>query len=212
MISNGALSGIRVADLIGFVDGVTEAQLRAAIDAAGLSLADLAELDELTLLDIPSDLLTLEGLTLADLPTQVAALLDVPLEALGDGLNLVTFADVVDAIVDPITGAPIPGVEQSLVDSIIALDLIIADLDTFGDVTLNDLFASDGSDPALTLEAIEPILGFISVESFEAVFGIDVVIPDDLNDRRSRRCGRARRSDACRPRSGTRPDRRLRSR
>ena len=31
-----------------------------------------------------------------------------PARALGDGLNLVTFADVVDAIIDPITGAPIP--------------------------------------------------------------------------------------------------------
>ncbi len=177
---NGAFAGIRITDLAGLL-GLSEAELRAAVDAAGLTLADLIDRSELTLADIPADQLTLDGLTLADLPSRVAALLDVELGDLGDGLNLVTFADVVDAIVDPITGEPVPGIEQQLVDAIAALGLVVAQLDTFGDIRLADLFAADGSGPDLTLEAIEPIFGFISVESFEAVFEIDIVIPPGTN-------------------------------
>jgi hypothetical protein len=164
---SGALDGIRVGDLVGYIDGVSEAELRAAIDATNGTMANLSTLDDLTL---------------ADLPAGLQALLDVQLEDLGDGLDVVTLADVVGAIIDPATGRPFDGIEQNLADAIIALDRTIADLDTLGDITLNDLFFADGSAPdgtTLTLDAIEPILGFITVESFEDVFGLTVRIPDE---------------------------------
>ena len=165
----GALDGIRVGDLVGFIDGVSEAELRAAIDAANGTMADLSTLDDLTL---------------ADLPAGLQAILDIPLADLGDGLNEVTFADVIDAIIDPATGQPIAGIEQNLVDALVALNQTLADLDTLGNVTLSDLFSPDGSPPegtTLTLEALEPILGFITVESFEQAFGADFSarIPDE---------------------------------
>ena len=130
-----------------------------------------------------ANLSTLDDLTLADLPAGLQALLGVQLEDLGDGLDVVTLADVVGAIIDPATGRPFDGIKQNLADAIIALDRTIADLDTLGDITLNDLFFADGSAPdgtTLTLDAIEPILGFITVESFEDVFDLDVQIPDEI--------------------------------
>ena len=82
-----------------------------------------------------ADLTTLDDLTLADLPSgSSGARWMSSSSALGDGLDVVTLADIAEAIVDPITGEPAEGIEQQLVDAVNALNSTIADLDTLGDV------------------------------------------------------------------------------
>ena len=152
----GATDNIDLADLVAALDGVDAGDLLAAFEVAGLTLEDL---------------LTLDGLTLGDLPSGILELDDVQLGALLNGLTVGTFADLVDAIIDPATGEPVAGLEQQLLDAIASLNLLLGDLERLGDVTLGDIL--DGTHP-ITLADIEPVLRFVTLDEFELALNIRV--------------------------------------
>jgi hypothetical protein len=151
----GATSGIRLGEIVDALAGVDRNQIIAALAAEGLTLDDLDGFDDLQLGELPLDLLG--GVTLGDL---------------GAALATVTFGDLVGAIVDPATGRPFPQLEEDLRAGIANEAITIGDLDSLGDVTLGDLL--DGATAELTLADIEPILGFITVQTFVDAGVIDL--------------------------------------
>ncbi|HSM66647.1 MAG TPA: hypothetical protein VK860_10105 [Ilumatobacteraceae bacterium] len=151
-----ATEGIALAELVAALLGVTEAEILAAIELAGLTLDDLTSLDDLTLGDLPRGIVDLDAVTLG---------------ALLNGLSVGTFADLVDAIIDPFTGRPVVGLEEDILDAIAALDLVLGDLERLGDVTLDDVFA--GTHP-ITLADIEPVLRFVTVDALEKALGVTI--------------------------------------
>ena len=142
-----ATSGIRLGEIVDALAGVDRNQIIAALAAEGLTLADLDGFDDLQLGELPLDLLG--GVTLGDL---------------GAALATVTFGDLLGAIVDPATGQPFPQLEEDLRAGIASEATTLGDLDSLGDVTLGDLL--DGATAELTLADIEPVLGFITVQTF----------------------------------------------
>ena len=151
-----ATEGIALAELVAALLGVTEAQVLAAIQLAGLTLDDLTSLDDLTLGDLPRGNVELDAVTLG---------------ALLNGLPVGTFADLVDAIIDPFTGKPVVGLEADILAAIADLNLALGDLERLGDVTLDDIFA--GTHP-ITLADIEPVLRFVTVKALEDALNITI--------------------------------------
>ncbi len=151
-----ATESIDLADLAAALDGVDAADLLAAFEAAGLTLEDL---------------LTLDGLTLGDLPSGMVELDAVELGTLLNGLTVGSFADLVEAIIDPATGEPVAGLEQELLDAIASLNLLLGDLERLGDVTLGDIL--DGDHP-ITLADIEPVLRFVTVDELQRALNVTV--------------------------------------
>jgi hypothetical protein len=155
-----ATSGIRLGEIVDALSTVTRVDLIAALDGANLTMADLEGLDDLTLGDLPLDLPALAGLTLGQL---------------GEALNTVTFGDLVGAIVDPATGEPFNNLEADFRAGIEdSGSSTLGDLDTLGDLTLGDLL--EGFQGPITLLDIEPILGFITVQTLANALGITLDI------------------------------------
>ena len=152
----GATENINLADLVAALDGVDAADLLAAFEAADLTLESLT---------------TLDGLTIGDLPSGILELDDVQLGALLNGLTVGTFADLVNAIIDPATGESVIGLEQDLIDAIASLNLLLGDLERLGDVTLGDIL--DGDHP-ITLADIEPVLRFVTVDELQLALGVPI--------------------------------------
>jgi PKD repeat protein len=163
-----ALSGIRLGDLAGSFDGFGAAELQTALAQITTTLGDLASLDDLALGDLAALQRLLDSVTLGSLEAGLAGL---------------TFDDLVGAIIDPFTGRPAPGLEDALRNAVSQWSPTpgtpgtLFDLGTLGDVTLGDLL-SEGY--ALSLDEIAPILGFITVDSFNRAFDTTLVIPPNL--------------------------------
>ena len=151
-----ATEGIAFADLVAALLGVTEADVLAAIELAGLTLDDLTSFGDLTLGDLPRGIVELDAVTLG---------------ALLNGLSVGTFDDLVDAIIDPFTGRPVVGLDAEILAAIAALNLELGDLERLGDVTLDDIFA--GTHP-ITLADIEPVLRFVTVDALQRALDITV--------------------------------------
>ncbi len=149
-----ALANVTLADLVAALPDVDTAEM---LDALGLlTLDDLTSLDNLTLGDLPRGIVELDAVTLG---------------ALLDGLPVGTFADLARAVIDPVTGQPVAGLEARLLDAIADLDLELGDLERLGDVTLDDVLS--GTEP-ITLADIEPVLRFVSLDALERVLEINI--------------------------------------
>ncbi len=152
--------------------------------AAGISLADLADalidFDRAAVLDALEGLFLdpdrpLDGLTLGDLPTGILELDNVQLGALLEAVTVGSLGDLIDALIDPTTGRPYPGLETEFDAVIVTLGLLLGDLERLGDLTLDDLFAGG---TAISLESIEPVLRFISVQRLLDLAGVNVNAED----------------------------------
>jgi CSLREA domain-containing protein len=153
-----ATSGIRLGELAPYLQGITVAELAAAIAANGGTLGDLPSLDDMQLGDLPRSLFELQLTQLGDL---------------GAGLNGVTFDDLVGNLTDPFTGRPIVGIDLDFRFAINALESNLGSLDSLGDVTLGELVENG---PLLTLADIEPLLGFLTVDTVERALGVTITI------------------------------------
>ncbi len=143
-----ATSGIRLGGLIPFLTGVSSADVAAGLAALGLTLDDLTTLDDMQLGDIAA-LSQLDAVTLADIEA---------------ALYHVRIADLIGALVDPVSGRPFTPEETELAlrGSVDALGLTFGELLSLGDVTVGELV--DGG-LTVTFDDIAPILGFITVQN-----------------------------------------------
>ena len=148
------LSGVRLGALLPFIDGADPLVVAQSFASQGLLLGSLAPFDDMVLGDIPSRLFG--STTLGDLES---------------GLFTVRLGDLIGALIDPATGAAYPDADVStaLRDALARTTYQnLGSLETLGDVTIGELIV-DGT--ALTLNDLEPVLGFITIESILDVMG-----------------------------------------
>ncbi|MDW3212575.1 MAG: choice-of-anchor Q domain-containing protein [Ilumatobacteraceae bacterium] len=147
-------SGVRLGELIPFLPDVVAADVVAALEALGLTMDDLTTLDDLQLGDI-AGLSQLDDITLADI--EVA-------------LYHVRIADLIGALVDPTSGRTFSAseTEAALRESVDDVGLTFGELLSLGDVTVGELV--DGG-LTITLDDIEPILGFITIQALVDYLG-----------------------------------------
>ena len=157
MLADG--DGISLGDLAPYLLGVDEADIVAALETEGLTLADLDSLADLTLGDLPSG--ALDSVLLGDL---------------GPALATVTYEDLIGVTRYPGTQRLVT--QQDLVDELSASGADVADLEDpdigFGSMTMGDLLDGLPAGQSITLEDLGSLLDFITVEQLEVVLGVEL--------------------------------------
>jgi CSLREA domain-containing protein len=170
-----ATVGIRLGELAPYFTGFTAAELAAAIPVT-LTIGSLS---------------SLEDVTLGELGAALSLLAELRIFEIDGALTDLTFADLIGALLDA-QGQPLATTFAVLRAAINGLPLTLGDLDRLGDVTLDDLFGTaEDPGPTLTLQDIEPLLGFITLSALQALVsdpcgvGVDCLgnlTLDDLSD------------------------------